>query len=88
MAVVGTSRLSNQYAFILAVWWVGCEGFGGLVIVIVAKEVWCVCEWETFVLTSTSSGSTAGIAIARAWLRGIYSKMDIIHLLFEKAGLE
>jgi hypothetical protein len=37
---VRTSRLSNQYAFILAAWWVGCEVFGGLVVAIVAKEAW------------------------------------------------
>jgi hypothetical protein len=39
---VRTSRLSNQYAFILAGWRVGCAVFGGLVIAIVAKEAWCV----------------------------------------------
>ena len=50
------------------------RGVGGVGYCDCRKGSMVSCEWETFVLTSTSSGSTAGIAIARAWLRGIYSK--------------
>jgi hypothetical protein len=35
-----TSMLSNQYAFILAGWWIGCEVLVVSGIVIVAKEAW------------------------------------------------